>query len=383
MDPIEYLIAQGNTFREQHQPAQALECYAQAFVKDPNSVPAWNNYGNVLREMGHPDRSIPFLEHALRLAPDHRTAAFNLAVSFLLMGDYERGWKQYESRWHYEHLDGTLPNWPQPRWTGQDLQGKTLLLLGEQGLGDCIQFVRFAQHLARLGASIVIYVPDGLVSIMNGGPNVIRSCGFSQDPGEFDFWCPMMSVPGILGLTLGALNSPLQYIEPAAGLVRAWQQYLGPKRQVRVGVCYSGRRDSWINQHKSVPMDQILDLVAMNPQCQWINLQVDASLEDQRALDQAGVCQYPGTIQNMGDTAALIANLDVVVTVDTAVAHLAGAMGRPTWLMLNQYGQCWRWLLDRGDSPWYPSVRIFRQPSMGDWAGVTRRIGRFLETFTI
>lgn len=380
---IEHLIAQGNTLREQHRPADALKFYAQAFVEDPNNVGAWNNYGNVIREMGHPDRSIPFLEHALRLDPTHSTAAFNLAVSYLLMGDYERGWPQYETRWNYEHLAGTLPQFAQPRWTGQDIQDKTILIAGEQGLGDTIQFVRFVTDIANLGAQIILWIPDGLVPLMGSGPNIRQVLGFSQTPGGFDYWCPVMSIPGVLKKTLGDLNSPLQYIVPDKQLASAWNQRLGQRQRLRVGFSWSGRRDTWINQHKAVPFDLMLGMIKRNPQYQWINLQVDATDAESEAMTAAKLDLYPGTITHMGDTAALMSNLDVIVSVDTAISHLGGALGRPTWIMLNQYGQCWRWLLERGDSPWYPSARLFRQPTMGDWSSVLDRVERFLKVFTI
>ena len=148
---VEHLIEQGNQRRAENQPAQALACYAQAFVTDFNSAAAWNNYGNVIREMGYPDRAIPFLEQAVRIDPDHATARFNLAVALLLAGDYEQGWRAYESRWNFEHLAGTLPAYRQPRWQGEDLQGRTILIIGEQGLGDCIQFVRYMEPLQALG----------------------------------------------------------------------------------------------------------------------------------------------------------------------------------------------------------------------------------------
>ena len=146
----ELLIAQGNTHREQHQPELALACYAQAFVQQPESASAFNNYGNVMREMGFPDRAQPFLEHAIRLDPTNETSKFNLAVCYLLMGNYQQGWPAYEDRWNFEHLKGALPDLPQPRWTGQSLVGKTILVIGEQGLGDTVQFLRFTTNLRQL-----------------------------------------------------------------------------------------------------------------------------------------------------------------------------------------------------------------------------------------
>ena len=382
MHPEEF-IALGNQCRADRKYSDALACYAQAFVADPDNTSAWNNYGNVMREMGHPARAIPFLEHCLRLDSNHSVAHFNLAVCYLLMGDYERGWPAYESRWNYEHLAGTLPDLPRPRWTGQDIQGKTVLMLGEQGLGDTIQFARYALDLATRGARVILTVPFGLKSLFSPGNVIHDTVGFGEPLPEFDLWVPMMSVPGILGVTLPTLKSPLVYTVSDPDLSAAWALRLGVKKRLRVGFCWSGRRDSWINQHKSVPLPQMLDMIRSSPQHQWINLQVDATLEEEQMLKDHGIETWPGTIQSMADTAALINNLDVVISVDTAVGHLAGAMGRPTWIMLNKYGIDWRWLLDRDDSPWYPAARLFRQTEFDDWQPVMKKISRFLDLFKI
>jgi hypothetical protein len=378
---VEHLIEQGNQHRAENQPEQALACYARAFVEDFNSAAAWNNYGNVIREMGYPDRARPFLEQAIRIDPDHSTARFNLAVALLLMGDYEQGWRAYESRWNFEHLAGTLPAYSEPRWQGEDLQGRRLLIIGEQGLGDCIQFVRYMEPLQAQGARIILQVPTALVSLfqIEGGETI----GFDQPVPDFDVWCPMMSLPAVMKTTVATIPRSLSYIQPAAPAVSDWHQRLGAKTRLRVGVSWSGRRDTWINQHKSVPFELIAEMIQRNPQYQWVNLQVDADEEQSRILAESGVSVYPGTIQCMADTAALIACLDVVISVDSAVSHLSAAMGRPTWIILNQFAVDWRWFVDRGDSPWYPTAKLFRQPCQGDWITVLDRIQRFLPTFTI
>lgn len=378
---VDDLIEQGNQHRANNEPSQALACYAQAFVEDFNSASAWNNYGNVIREMGYPDRARPFLEQAIRIDPKHVTARFNLAVALLLMGDYEQGWPAYESRWNFEHLAGTLPAYPQPRWQGEDLKGRTILIIGEQGLGDCIQFVRYMEPVQALGARIILQVPTALISLfqIEGG----KTIGFDQPVPDFDVWCPMMSLPAVMKTTVATIPRSLAYIQPAAAAVSDWHQRLGSKTRLRVGVSWSGRRDSWINQHKSVPFELIAEMIRRNPQYQWVNLQVDADEEQSRILAESGVSVYAGTIQCMADTAALIACLDVVISVDSAVSHLSAAMGRSTWIMLNDYAVDWRWFVDRGDSPWYPTVKLFRQPCQGDWTAVLDRIQRFLPTFTV
>lgn len=377
------LIEQGNQLRAEQQPERALQCYALAFVQDPESGSAFNNYGNVMRELGHPKRAVPFLQHAALLDPTNITARFNLAVCHLLSGDYQQGWPAYESRWEYEHLAGTEPKHSQPRWRGEDLQGKTILVVGEQGHGDNIQFVRFVWNLHQRGAKIKLQVTDGLVPLL-GRSEILSWVGtYADDPGEFDTWVPIMSIPGIIGITVDNLPRVQSYLNADANAVRAWQIQLGPKKRMRVGFGWSGRRDSWLNQHKSVPFETMLDMIRQNPQYEWINLQIDADPEQEQALADAGVTRYPGSVQSFADTAALMMNLDVVISVDTAITHLAGALGRPVWLMLNAYATDWRWLLDRDSSPWYSSARLFRQPVRGDWASVTKKISQYLSWYKV
>lgn len=378
----EQLVEAGNRLREENKPLEALVNYAQAFTLDPDNFSAWNNYGNVIRECGRPDRAIPFLETALKLWPEQPTANFNLAVSYLLMGDYERGWPQYEHRWRFEHLNGTLPTFDQPRWTGQDLKGKTLFIMGEQGHGDNIQFLRFIEPLHELGAEIILQTTDALIPLFDN-PIIKKIIGFNERPEGFDYWVPMMSIPAILKTTLVTIPAPLQYIAADTKIAQEWSKRLGPKKRLRVGFCWSGRKDTWINRHKGMPFVEILTLIKQNPSYEWINLQVDCTPEEEQILVTAGVNTYPGTINNFNDTAGLIHHLDVVLSVDTAVGHLAGAMGRPTWMMLNAYALDWRWLLNRDDSPWYPSARLFRQPKMGDWKSVTDKIHQYLSWYKI
>ena len=377
------LIENGNQLREQRLPSQALACYAQAFVQDPESAAAWNNYGNVMRECGFPARAIPFLEHSAILAPNNVTTKFNIAVACLLMGDYRRGWSMYESRWNYEHLAGTEPKHSQPRWQGQDLKDKTILVVGEQGHGDNIQFVRFLWNLHVLGAKIKLQVTDGLVPLLQSSSIVELIGTYDADMGNFDYWIPIMSLPGILGITLENLPKPVNYLNADANLAKSWLIKLGPKKRMRIGFCWSGRRDSWLNQHKGMPFEKMLDLIKAHPQHEWINLQADGTAEEFAALHEAGATLYPGGIANFADTAALIINLDIVITVDTSVAHLAGSLGRPTWIMLNAYSTDWRWLLGRDDSPWYSQARLFRQPVPDDWASVTAKITQYLSWFKV
>lgn len=378
------LLAHGNHFRSISEPEKALACYAQAFIQNPDMGSAYNNYGNVIREMGYPERAIGFLLNAIAINEKDSVAQFNLAVAYLLSGDLQRGWKQYEKRWQFEHLDGKLPKLEQPRWEGQDLKGKTIIVTGEQGHGDNIQFCRFAEQLVKLGANVVICIEDNLKALLvNSFLPPVTVLGPNDILPTFDYWSPIMSLPGYLDITYANLPHKLQYLAPSRASIQTWQERLGKKIKLRVGFCWSGRRDSWINQHKAVPFEKMFDLIKRNPEYEWINLQTDCTEEEQAQLVAQGVKVYPGAIQNWNDTAGLIINLDVVIAVDTAVGHLAGALGRPFWLPLNQFGQDWRWLLKRNDSPWYSSCRIFRQPSIGNWDDPLAQIENNLKLFKI
>jgi len=377
------LIEAGNQHRANHAPEQALQCYAQAFVQDPDCAAAFNNYGNVQREMGYPERAVPFLQHAATLDPANITARFNLAVCYLLQGNYAQGWPAYESRWDYEHLAGTEPQYSQPRWRGEDLKGKTILVVGEQGHGDCIQFVRFVYNLHAMGAQVKLQVTDGLIPLLSSSNIIQQVSSYATDMGEFDYWVPIMSIPGLLGITLDNLPRIQSYMNADPSLHAAWLERLGAKRRMRVGFSWSGRRDAWLNQHKGVPFETILEMIRSAPEYEWINLQIDATDDEELALADAGVTRYPGSITSFADTAALIMCLDVVVSVDTAITHLAGSLGRPVWVMLNQYSTDWRWLLKRDSSPWYSTARLFRQPVRGDWASVTKKITQYLSWFKV
>ena len=378
----ELLIAHGNTAREENNPELALKYYAQALTEDRRSASAFNNYGNVLRESGDPLGAIPFLQRSIQLAPTHPTSQFNLAVAYLLAGDYARGWPQYETRWNYEHLAGELPQFPQPRWTGQDVKGKTVLVTGEQGHGDNIQFVRFIGDIIERGARVILTLNPNLRPLLLG-PSIPTILVEGDPLPEFDYWTPIMSIPGVIGTTVENLANVQFYLTADTKLQQEWQTRLGHKNRLRVGFCWSGRRDTWINRHKAMPFETMLALIKRNPGYEWVNLQCDCTAEEEAELVAAGVRAYPGAIRSFADSAALIMHMDVVLSVDTAVAHLAGALGRPVWVMLSQYALDWRWLLDRDSSPWYSTARLFRQPTMGDWTSVTDKIHKFLSWYKI
>ena len=383
---VDELISNGNHFRSISEPDKALACYAQAFLQDPDCAAAYNNYGNVVREMGYPKRAYGFLQNAIDINSRDATAQFNLAVAYLLAGDLQRGWSQYESRWQYEHLAGTLPQFEQPRWDGtQDINGKTILVIGEQGHGDNIQFCRFAEQLVGGGANVIIAVDHNVGPLLTASfARGVAIVDIADPLPDFDLWTPIMSIPRLIGLDdYSKLPFRLQYLKPSDKSVKTWADRLGKKYKLRVGVCWSGRRDSWINQHKAIPFEKIHALVENNPEYTWYNLQAECPDDEFQALTKLNVISFPGLIRNWDDTAGLVHHLDVVISVDTSVGHLAGSLGRPWWLPLNLFGQDWRYLLKREDSPWYASCRIFRQPSIGNWDIPLERIENNLKLFKI
>jgi tetratricopeptide (TPR) repeat protein len=381
MTPDE-LVHIGNNYRNSTEPAKALECYAQAFIAQPENIHAWNNYGNVLREMGEPKRAIPFLQHAIALDETYVTAQFNLSVAYLLAGDLHNGFKQYEWRWQYEHLAGTLPQLDKPMWEGQDLRDKKILVLWEQGLGDTIQFVRFFKDLHNLGAKVLFHTHVGMCELFHDNPYVYEVSDKRDDLTGYDYYITTMSLARVLNVTLDNLdNSPYivaqnQYIEP-------WRERLGAKTKMRVGVCWSGRKDSWINQHKGMHVNTMLQLINARPEIEWINLLADANDEEAEYIFNSSMRVFPSSIRHWGDTAGLLHHLDLVISVDTAIAHLAGAMGKPLWIPLNNFAVDWRYLLDTALHPWYNSARIFRQPKIGDWDSVLQGMHLFLDKVKI
>jgi len=375
------LVDTGITFRERTEPEQALACFGQSFILEPDSAAAFNNYGNTLREMGMPQRAIPFLQHACLLEPSMSTAQFNLSVAMLLVGDLRGGMKQYESRWMFEHLQGLLPEFTQPKWHGESLTDKTILVIGEQGHGDVLQFSRFVADLKKYNPKkICFHTGPDMIELFQSS-QIFSGIEISNYPNglpEFDTWNMLMSLPIGLDLDYTNMIAPLQYLEAPQRTVKDWQQRLGVKTRKRIGIGWSGRRDTWINRHKAVKFENIVELLQQNTQYQWVNLQADATTEENAILANLGVEQYPGSIKDWADTAGLMHHLDLVIGVDTSISHLAGAMGKELWVMLPQYALDWRWLLDRDDSPWYPSAKLFRQPVRGDWTSVINKITHYL-----
>jgi hypothetical protein len=303
-------------------------------------------------------------------------AMWNSALLCLLIGDFAAGWAGREIRWQ-AHMRPLYPNFAQPMWRGtQDVKGKTVLLYAEEGNGDTIQLVRYAPDLAARGARVILAVQDALQPLLTGLPGVSLCVPRSSPLPPFDLHCPICSLPFAFGTRLETIPSGTPYLPPPAqARLQSWEQRLrerlGADRTFRVGLVWSGNPNHGNDRNRSMPLRTLLRLLDVD--ATFVSLQKDARPEDQAILEQEGVVDLTANLSDFADTAALISCLDIVISVDTSVAHLAGALARPTWIML-PYSPDFRWLLDRDDSPWYPTARLFRQSAARDWNEVVDRV---------
>ncbi len=348
----------------------ALECYALAFVEFPNLALAYNNYGNILREYGYPTRAIRFLQAAIDLDPNDRVAPLNLAIALLLMGDLRQGWRQFESRWKYRNHEHMLEERADTRWRGEDIRGKTLLVTCEEGDGDNIQFIRYVYALEQIGINVIIQTEPNLQRLFQSSFKQLVITN-KDTPPEYDCWTPILSLPELLDVTYENFMKIDNYIKPSSESIKFWKKILGKKTKPRIVF-------GWKGHTKSYPRDKLLELVKKHPEYDWISIQTNLSNEDELALYDAGVVHYFQHITDWYDTAGLFANVDLMIGVDTGVIHLAGSMGINSVLLLDRYKTCWRWLQDRDDSPWYPSIKLLRQKEMGDYDEQLQRLAELL-----
>lgn len=357
-----------NTMRIQGRALEAREQLEQVLQAEPDSVEALNNLGAALQDLGLPVEARASLTRALTLAPASPQARWNLALSQLALADYANGWANFEARWEgCANLQGAYSKPRERAWHGADLHGKTLLLWAEQGFGDTLQFIRFARPLAERGATVIVEVQEELARLCASAPGVAQVVVRGQSLPDYDFNCPLMSLPGLLG-SQSFLDTP--YLFADAARIEDWRTRLAAYAGRKVGLVWAGKSRlenaelQAIDKRRSVTLKQLAPLLDV-PGNSFFSLQKGTPAGE---LPEAGLSihDYSAQWQDFGDTAAFIANLDLVISVDTAVAHLAGALGKPVWL-LNRFDSCWRWGIDRVDTPWYPLLRQFRQPRHGDW----------------
>ena len=376
-DYAEALDNRGIALAELNRPAEALQSHERAIAFSPKYAEAFYNRGNVLRDLNRHVEAIDSYERALALKPDYAAAHWNLADCCLLLGDFARGWQEYEWRWKLAQRENAVRNFQQPLWLGaQALQGRTILLHSELGLGDTLQFCRYATAVAALGARVILEVQPTLLPLLADLEGVVQTVPRGAPLPAFDYHCPLMSMPLAFKTDLTNVPRHIPYLHSDAERVAAWRRKLGPTNKPRVGVVWSGSM-ALRNDRRSMALKEMLPL--MGAWAEWVSLQKEVRDSDAAVLvSRTDLLDAGAELHDFADTAAVVELVDVVVTVDTSVAHVAGAMGKPVWILLPFNPHDWRWMLDREDSIWYPTARVFRQPVNGDWASVVRRVGEEL-----
>jgi tetratricopeptide (TPR) repeat protein len=381
-----------------------------AIAVNPNHAPAWSNLGNCLRDLGrleeagnalatalkldpnasetaghfaltlaaigqHPD-ALRWYDHCLKIQPVNDEVRFNRSLSRLILGDFSNGWAEYDHRWESETLRGKKPKFPIPQWNGEPLVGKRILLTAEQGLGDYIQFVRYAKPLAELGATVLVQPPvelQSLVRTLSGIGEVIEN---ATAEATFHTYCPMLSLPRILKHGLPDFRGE-PYMTPPAEAVSKWKRQLARVPGFKVGIAWQGnpkhRGDRW----RSVKLERFARLAGL-PGVTLVSVQKGHGREQIENV-AFPLFDFGDELSDLGDTAGLLANLDLLISIDSAVVHLAGAIGTRTWNAIS-FNNDWRWLRDRKDTPWYNSMTLFRQPKMDAWDNVFAELENELRT---
>jgi hypothetical protein len=371
----------GNALGDRNRLDEALSCQRRALALQPDSAEAHHNLGTSLADLGRLDEAVECYRRAIELRPDFADAHYNLSIALLLDGEFPRGWDEGEWRWRRrDKTQEKLRSFAQPLWSGEQQAPRTILVWCEQGLGDSIHFVRYVPELVKRGWRVILEAPTGLrrlFATVEGVTLVERG-----DPlPHFDTHCPLLSLPRAFGTTLATIPAAVPYLGAGAEGVATWRDRLGDDgSRPRVGLAWAGNPAFIRDAARSPRLDVMMPLLEV-PGIRFFGLQMGDGRRDLsgRAMPP-GFTDLGPEITDFADTAAILANLDLIVTSDTAVAHLAGALGRPVWVALKAVPD-WRWLRERDDSPWYPSMRLFRQPRPGDWRPVVEALGRELAVF--
>jgi tetratricopeptide (TPR) repeat protein len=369
----------GATLHEMRRYQDALTSYDRALALQANYPEAWSNRGATLYELVRHDEALASYDRAIALQPDFPEAHWNAASLRLLTGDFKRGWSEYEWRWKYEAMAIASRNFPQPLWRGEPIEGKTILLHSEQGLGDTIQFCRYATLVAARAARVIFEVDKPLHELMTGLAGVSQVVQRGAALPEFDVHCPLLSLPAAFASDLETIPSAPFYLSASPQKLVEWRERFSAGNRCRIGLVWSGNPAHKRDQNRSIDLGALLPLLDID--ADFVSLQKDVRPADAMVLSQRpDIAQFSGELSDFSDTAALISQLDLVIAVDTSVAHLVGALGRPVWILL-PYLPDWRWLLDRDSSPWYPAARLFRQDETRAWASTVQRVREALLEF--
>jgi len=359
----------GNALKELGQLEEAAQCFQRALAIRPELADAHSNLGIVLLAQGRADEAAQAYERAIALNPDFAEARNNLALIQLLKGDFEHGWEGYEWRWKLKVAVAPRRDFPQPEWRGEQQAGERVLVHAEQGFGDAIQFCRYIPLMAQRGAKVILEVQPELKRLLASLAGVDELATMGEVLPSFDCHIPLLSLPRVFGTRLETVPADIPYLQAPPVLVEAWREKLSGMAGLRVGLAWAGSPQHMNDRNRSLALSTLAPLAAVGG-ATYVVLQKGPAVA-QAATPPAGMklIDLGAELGDFADTAAVVANLDLVIAVDTAVAHLAGALGKTVWLLLPFAGE-WRWLQERSDSPWYPSMRLFRQPRPGAWGEV-------------
>lgn len=373
----EVMINRGNALQKLQRFDDALAGYDEALLTQPDYAEALINRGNVLQELKEFDDALASYDEALRIKPNYTEATWNKSLLLILTGNYLDGWMLYEARLQKEDLKKNYPAYPQLAWRGkEDVRGKKILIHSEQGLGDSIQFIRYLDQIHQLGADIILEVPKTLTTLANTIKTPITVVEKGSKLPEFDAYCPLLSLPYVFKTTVDTIPSVIPYLSADKQKVSEWNSRLGVKTRKRIGLVWSGSAGHTNDQNRSIPLEVFADLLKLP--VEWHSLQNEYRTEDKNFLDgHPEVRQHQEELDDFADTAALIECMDLVISVDTSVAHLAGALGKTTWILL-PFSPDFRWMLEREDCPWYPTAKLLRQDEERDWKKVIMKLMREL-----
>jgi tetratricopeptide (TPR) repeat protein len=358
--------------------AEALPWFEQAIRIRPNLLAAYTNKAHALGHLHRFDDALAVYDALEAVDPGNGDATWSRSLVHLLTGNFAAGWAGREARWRASGLSVTRLTSPKPLWLGREpIDGKTLLVHSDEGLGDAIHFARYVPMLAARGARVILVVPDALCSLLSQLPGVSQCLPLSVGVlPVFDMHCPLSSLPLAFATRLETIPSATPYLQ--APSTEAWEKRLPPHDRLRIGLAWSGNPKHREDHHRSIPLAALLPLLGCG--ATFISLQKDVRPDDAATLNLRGdIIDLTAHLTDFGETAALVSCLDLVISVDSSVAHLAGALARPTWLLL-PFTPDYRWLLDRDDSPWYPSMRLFRQDASRDYTKVIARVRAELST---
>jgi Tetratricopeptide repeat/Glycosyltransferase family 9 (heptosyltransferase) len=359
---------------------EAKASYERALVLRPNQPVAHNGRGLALAAKGRNREAIAAFTRAIEINPGYADARFHRALAYLVVGDFAVGWDEYEWRWAVGKARTVRPDFPMPDWNGEPLAGKGIYLYIEQGFGDAIMFARYAPLVAARGATVLFCVRPPLKALLAGMPGVTVGVPGDRGP-KCDYMCPLLSLPRILKTNIESIPADVPYIHAPPDRIEKWQGRIPRDGRLKVGIVWAGGRDFVADRWRTIGFERLAPLLG-NPRVCYVSLHAELR-EDDAALMAAHpeIVQFGSELEDFADTAAVISQLDLVISVDTAVAHLAGAMAKPVWIMLPSAPD-WRWLLGRDDSPWYPTARLFRQTKLGEWDGVIARVRDALAALT-